>query len=375
MTPSRPIVRRPSRSPIVALTIAALAACSHSEPFTAPDSDSDTPFVDSEPARLTYADGGETEPAWLPDGRAFVYTYDRAGALEGDRCLTTMTATGGTIEREFCNDTPRDDLLTDVYASPSISTDSTLAFFYSGTEGAGGSADRGLFVAPYQDPGAKTLIRGVPFTGPTGTFYSGIGSISWLGQERIAFIGLADETIIPCPGCDPQAVRYGRDALVISPADPGSLAVIPDMAFPTSLAAGETADVVYYTLAGDSRIYRRILSSGATSTVYDFGGVGLVRDVHYAAGRVAAIVGGPVSVFSGPPFPGPIQTTAPGLLFLVDVTDGTARLIAGQLPAYDGDPTAILYQNPAISPDGIVLVVEADGFTSPGGNLWRFRLQ
>jgi hypothetical protein len=343
-----------------------LAACSHSEPFTGPDTDTDVPFADAEPARLTYADGAETEPAWLPDGSAFVYSFDRLGTSEGDRCLTTMPATGGTIEREFCNPTADDEFLADVYATPSVFSDSTLAFFYSAAVGLGVPGVQGLYVAPYQDPGAKRAVRTLPFTGPSGTLYASIGSVTWVGPDRVGFIGIAQATVQLCPTCDAFVVAYGRDLLVIVPSDPTSVVRVPGVDFPTSLTSGETADIIYYTLAADTRIYRRVLSTGATTVVYDFTTAGIVRDLHYSAGQLAAIVGGQVAVFNEPV--GPLQQSGAGLLYVVTVATATAQLVAGS-------PFTALYQNPAIAPDGSSIVAEGYGPASPGGNLWLFRSQ
>ena len=361
----RPIVRHLSRFPISAIT-AALAACSHSEPFTAPDSDTDVPFAEAEPVRLTYADGAETEPAWLPDGSTFVYSYDRLGTSEGDRCLTTMRATGGTIVREVCNATPQDEFIADIFAMPSFLPDSSLAFLYTSNVGLGPSPVVGVFASTYQDPETKRLVRSVPFTGPNGVFNVDVASVRWLGPDRIGMIGITEEGIAPCPTCDLETFRLERDLLLVAPSDPTSIVVVPGVTFPTSITAGESSDIVYYTRAGDTRVYRRILSSGATTTIFDFGSEGIVRDIHFAGGRIAAIVGGTVSVIN---FPfGPVQTAGPGRLFIVDVATETAQFVAGV-------PFGNLYRHPALSPDGTGLVAEGYGPTSPGGNLWLFRSQ
>src|SRR5437879_277497 len=70
-----------------------------------------------------------------------------------------------------------------------------------------------------------------------------------------------------------------------------SLAVIPGTRFASSVAAGESADIIYYTLGGDSRVYRRVLSSGSVSVAHDFGG-GIARDVQVVGSRLIAVVGG-----------------------------------------------------------------------------------
>ena len=52
---------------------------------------------------------------------------------------------------------------------------------------------------------------------------------------------------------------------------------------------------IYYTLGGDTRVYRRVLASGDVSVVHDFGAAGITRDVHAAGNRLTAIVGGRTS--------------------------------------------------------------------------------
>ena len=72
--------------------------------------------------------------------------------------------------------------------------------------------------------------------------------------------------------------------------------VLPGTDFASGVSPGPTSDEVYYTLNGDTRVYRRVLSTGDQSVVHDFGAAGIARDVHVAGGRLTAVVGGRVNV-------------------------------------------------------------------------------
>jgi hypothetical protein len=108
-----------------------------------------------------------------------------------------------------------------------------------------------------------------------------------------------------------------------------------------------STDEIYYTLGGDSRVFRRVLSSGEISIVHDFGSAGIARDVHVAGGRLTAIVGGRVA-FSGDPGLGPTQWDSAGIVHVVDLSSGADV-------ALDGPG---LFRRPALAPAGDRLVAE-----------------
>jgi hypothetical protein len=175
-----------------------------------------------------------------------------------------------------------------------------------------------------------------------------VRQLRWQNASRLVFLASQVLYRVPCQFCQYDTIVSGLDVgvLDLSPAG-ASVSVLPGTDLATGVSPGPSEDEVYFTLAGDSRVYRRLLSSGATDVVYDFGAAGVARDVHVAAGRVAAVVGGRVA-FSIDPDLGPTQWDSGGILHVV-------TLASGADVALDGPG---LFRRPALSPDGTRLVAE-----------------
>jgi hypothetical protein len=121
---------------------------------------------------------------------------------------------------------------------------------------------------------------------------------------------------------------------------------------------------VYYTLAGDSRVYRQLLSTGAVVQVHDFGPAGIARDVHVVGTQLTAVVGGRVH-FMDDPTRGPTQWDSGGVVHVVDLNDGSEVIL-------DSPPQPSLFRRPRLSPSGTAIVVEAYPVSltpGPGGTL------
>lgn len=362
------------------LLIPLAAACGHSEPFTAPDTELDQPRIPGNPAQLTYALGHETSPAWTPDGASIVYSFevtDRPGSPESDRCLAVIPAGGGTVTREICNRSAFEADSSETFDWPALNAVGDLAYVRSTRPGTINDNRFGsLLVAPYINPAASTELRSFPFQGAD-AFYVELGSLRWLTDDQLVFIAMAEAVVDPClpfASCE-QLVRYGRNVHRLVASNPGTGTPVPGTGLATSVAAGENADVIYFTLADDSRVYRQALSTGASTVAHDFGGP-IARDVHYAAGRLAAIVGGRVTVFDADV--GPVQVfDSGGLLMVVDVATGTA--VEAAVPG-------VWFRRPAFSPDGTRLAAQGHALiitpvpnppptvdtTYGNGNIWLF---
>lgn len=209
-----------------------------------------------------------------------------------------------------------------------------------------------LVYGPLETPGSFSTVRTIPFQAGNGFFYSGAADLAWLAEDRMAFLGLTDTSVLPCPGvpgCLFISIRSGHDVLLADiSGDNVSVTPVSGTTWATSVAAAPGEDQIYFTLAGSTRVFQKGLPDGAASTVYDFGATGIVRDVQAAAGQLVAIVGGVVRVFDDGG--NPIQQDSGGRLFLLDVAAGTAR----ELPK-----PATIFRNPAIAPDGSSVVAEA----------------
>ena len=335
--------RRPTArmAALSSLLVSLTAACGHSDAFTTPDSRSDGPFADATPIRLTYATTADLDPAWIPGGAALAYSYQRPESREGDWCVGFLPVGGGAIAREVCARGLLEADSVTTLEMVAIAPAGDLAYVRSSRPAfSGQGGERALVAATVENPLATQVLRTLPFTG-TGGMYVAIGRPAWIGPGQLAFPGFVQAVVEPCPGCDPSLITYPRNLFRLATANPGVVEVIPGTDFATSVSAGESPDVIYYTIANDSRIHRRVLSTGATETAYDFGAEGIARDVHYSNGRIAAIVGGVVSVI--PAVEGPLQSNGPGKLFIIDAGTGVS------MP----DPRDnFMYMSPALSESG-----------------------
>lgn len=339
------------------LPLLLLAACGHSEPFDVPSDGLDGPLIPGNPVRLTYADLGATAPTWTPDGTSVVYSYVRRGGgptVSSERCIGILPATGGTITREICSRSVFFTQAGDSFDWPAVSPDSQLAFHHVGQPAGASAAVDALLLAPLSDPTAIRPLRSFPFQGPD-AFYVGLSSLRWLGASRLAFVGTAEEIYEPCPppgACDPVLVPYGRNIMQIDPSAPGAVSVVPGTLFATSVSAGTSADEIYFTLAGDSRVLRELLSTGEIGVVHDFAPEGIARDVHYADGNLVVVVAGHVRVLSDDI--GPLQIDDQGgLLRVVNLGSGAVTDPAA--------PSQMWFRHPTLSPGGAAIA--AEGFS------------
>ena len=346
------------RASCIPLTIAlgALAACEHTAPFRPDEGGTGGPLIPGSITQLTYSPGQDVIPAWLPGGSGFVFTAERRDRADQDRCLAFMPDGGGTISRYACSTSAADDTI-NVFDEAAMLGDS-IAYVRAGTERflPGLGPDRqALVVAPIADPNAARVIQQIPFTTSWGATYDAISHVAWLGPGggRLAFIG--EHVTYPrgCSSCIPDTVRVGIGLVI---ADVAGAAVVltrmPDGDSASSLAGSVNGDTVYFTKNGDTRVFRRTLSTAQTDTLLDFV-VGVARDLTVSSGKLAAIVGGSVGSATTP--------DGGGALFLV--SGGTPSLI----------DAARLYRRPALAPSGNRLVVSAWS-GAPNGDLWLFQL-
>ena len=344
---------------VIGLT-AVLAACGHSEPFRPEEGGLGGPLNPGSIAQITFSPGQDLVPAWLPDGNVLVFTAERRDRADHDRCLAFMPAAGGTISRYACGTVAADDSINVYDEAAILGGGDSVAYVRASTErflqGLGPDRQE-LVIAPLADPTAVRVLQRVPFTTSWGATYDAISHVAWLGAGRLVFVGERVTYPRPCPICAPDTVRIGLEVAIADIAGAGPVFTrMPDGDSASSLAAAMNGDTVYFTKTGDSRVYRRTLSTSQTDTLMDFVAAGVARDLSVAAGRLAAVVGG---------VPGSAaQPDRGGFLFLV----------TGAIVAQIGD-TTLLYSRPALSPDGKRLVVGAwNGAFPRNADLWLFQL-
>jgi hypothetical protein len=208
-----------------------------------------------------------------------------------------------------------------------------------------------LVYGPLNDPAHFATVRTFPFQSGS-TFYTSAQSLTWLGETRLALLGTLD-TSIQCadpPVCNINLlIRSGRDILLADlTGGTASISAVPGTSWATSVARGSSDDEIFYTVAGSSQVFRLSLSGGSPELAHDFLARGIARDVSVAGNRLAAVVGGAVTVYDDGAGD-PIQQDGAGHLVIVDLVSGTEQELT---------PPLTLVRHPTLAPDGSSIVAE-----------------
>ncbi len=347
--PQRASVISAARAASAALLCALGAfACNHTEPFVSPPNDTDQPFDPTPPVRLTMNRGGDRAPTWLPDGSGILYGAQEARA-DSDYCLALLPPSGGR-QRELWCDIPGGADLTDAVESSAAAPDGRLALV-AASSSIGGNVPSfmAIALAPALDPTEAQTVRTFPYTPEGGTIHRRIGPLRWLGENRLVYLGLTVVIRSPCERCQLDTISTGLAATLFDVSQPGSIpSVIPGTDFASGVTPAPGGDAVFYTLGGDTRVFRRVLATGEVTTVHDFGAAGIARDIHAVDNRLVAVVGGRVA-FGIDLELGPTQWDSGGVVHVVNLDTGIDLAL---------DDAARLYRRPALSPAGDQVVVE-----------------
>ncbi|HEU4680198.1 MAG TPA: hypothetical protein VFS51_00550 [Gemmatimonadales bacterium] len=337
------------RKLLVPLLMLLLVGCGHTEPFGSPSPGTDQPFDPTPPVRLTLNLGPDRGAAWLPDGSGILYSGQQLGRSDQDVCLALLPPGGGRQLQATCDLTAEGRNLRDALESPAPAVDGRLAFVTAHSEPRAVSPDeQGIVLASVADPRDYRVLRPMPYTIPVERLHSGASQLRWWGENRLLYLAERVMYIRPCSSCPPDTLRSGMDATWLSTEDVGATPQrIPGTEYASGVSPGSNENEVYYTMGGDSRVFRRNLSDGAVSVVHDFGTAGIARDVHVVGNRMVAVVGGRVA-FGTTPITGQVQWDSGGMLRVVDLQAGTDV-------ALDGPG---LFRRPQISPSGSAVVVE-----------------
>jgi hypothetical protein len=131
-----------------------------------------------------------------------------------------------------------------------------------------------------------------------------------------------------------------------------ALSVLSGTDYASSVSLSDEPGVVYYTLGGDSRVFRRALESGDVTAVHDFGAGNIVRDVQVRGTSLVAVVGRSV-LYRFEDAHGYVQRDEGGDLAFVDLSSGGTVFFSTD---------TVLFRHPMISPDGSRVVVEVQPF-------------
>jgi len=351
--------------PRLAVLLLSLLGCEHAAPFGAESYGSNHPFQAGSPHRLTYNPGQDRAPAWLPDESGIVYSFERTDRPDRDRCLGILPPEGGQRISTICDVVPAADDSTDVFTEPATDAAGRLVYFTtSSLIRALTPASAALLLSSRAGPPTVRTLVTFPYYASDTAPRHGAAQLRWLGTDALVYVAERIGYEGHCKGCPLDSVRTGVaiDRLDLNQTPP-HVDVLPGTRFASSVAVGATSDVIYYTLGGDSRVFRRILSLGTDSTVFDFGGSGIARDVQVIGSRLVAVVGGNVSFGFDPTLGYTVQRDSGGPVHVVDLSTGADSILTPGSPAW---------RHPALSPSGKRLVVEA--YANGTSDLWEFDL-
>ncbi len=351
------------RGAATACGFAALAGCGHDAPYTFAVEPSSGPFQAGQMARLTFNLGDDLDPAWLPDGSAFLYTSERTDRIDHDRCFALMAATGGTVLRRICNTAPAADDSLDVFGYASPGPAGRLAFVYTTFDlrRLTPYRSRDLVVGTLDSPLTRTdRLYDFPYKAPGGFPHYGASHIRWLSPTSFVYTGITDHYPEPCKDCRPDALTPIQLVVVDFSAGPVTRP-LPNTIYASSVVSPDP-DTVLYTVLGDSRVYRQSISTGMTDVAFDFGFGVIARDIDLRGDRLVAVVGGDVNLVLLPGL-GYVQYDDGGEVHVVSRLAGTDSVVNR------GGP---LLRHLALSPDGRVLLAESN--VGGSWDIWRVEL-
>jgi hypothetical protein len=338
------------------------AGCTHDGPFVPGVYSPGVPLGAGALFRLTYNAGADLAPSWLPDGSGFFYTTERYDRPDRDRCLALLPAVGGTIAREICNRVPAAADSVDAFGAAAVAPDGRLAYVR-----ASAPLDVGrplaprfyeMVVATLAEPHRVTVLQSFPHVGPSGRGHDGVAQLRWLSDSVLVYVGQRVAYVPPCFRCPPDTVPSGLELVRLDfggPVPVRSMLPGSDQASSVAVAGGDT---VWFTVNGDSRVFRLVLSTDSLAVVHDFGSGGIARDVQVAGNTLLAVVGGNVS-FTNDPSVGLLQRDGGGTIVAVDLSTGTETLVT---------PVGFLFRRIALDPNGTRLVAEL--VTGATTDLW-----
>lgn len=350
----------PARGLLVAaaswLLGAGAAGCGHTAVGRFDPGERDSAFVVAEPLRLTYSGGLDRTPSWstAPDRILFAFYHSTTSRGLPKGCVGDLPASGGSRGWELCDTDARRSDTSTINLWPALRADGAVALVRQRWPIFGLSPYYSdLAIRPADPNRVPVTFLPIPY------FFNarsqqGVAFPQWLDATRLVWLG---EGVIRS---SLDNVESGYEILIGDPAlgYPAGLTVVPGTNYASSVARGGNSDTLYYTLGGDSLVYRRTLSTGAVDTVYDFGALGIARDVQVKQGRLTAVVGGAVSWVAHTTL-GMAQYDNGGPIYAVDLPTGPPVLVT---------PPDSLYRHPVLAPDARHVVAERSG------DLWRIAL-
>jgi hypothetical protein len=345
---------------IAAITL--VAGCAHGEALDFRNQPESGPFDPGPPVVLTLNLLEDQYPSWLPDGSGILYSYIPDPTGSRDRCLGLLPAGGGQITETMCYRRDNADDSTDVIVQATARTSHEIAWLEQHNLRSRRVPDYGgIVIGTLVDGAPTTRVVSLPYVAASGSIHATVTDLRWLSAQQLAYIGNDIIVRAPCIGCRPDTVVVAKEVMLVN-RQGGPPQILSGSEQTTSIWPTADSTGLYYTLGGDSRVYRRSLAGGAPAVIHDFGSAGIARDISVVGNRLAAIVGGNVSYGSEPLIP-LRQIDSGGTLVTVDLDSGAeqVRSILGTC-----------FRRAVLSPTAATVVVEAVDERSPNPDLLLF---
>lgn len=338
-----------------ALVLPMLWSCGHSDAMRDVPPGATEPLDPRPPVQLTYSPAVDGEARMLADS-SVIYSFTTTDALQRDRCLGVLRISGGTRLDEHCARGPNAEDSTQVYRLPvPLSGDSLAWFRASRPIGTDFDREAAVVVGSRAEPAGFRVQRSFPTTSTAGQIHLEPAALSVVGGGQLAYVGMRFYQNCGPTACDPILYFSGREIALLDLAEPGAPPVaVPGTNYASSVTAGPSAGEIAYTLAGDSRVYLRT-TSGTLSVLHDFNGR-IARDVHIAAGHLAAVVGGSVFAFVN------------HLGDTIQVDDGGTLVVVNLATHAEWEADGPPVRRPVLTPTARGVIVEI------GNNLYRYDL-
>jgi hypothetical protein len=338
------------------LATLAVMACSHSTPFQPGGDAPDGPRDGSLPRQMTFSTDPDLSPAEAGSGDGWLYAYTQRTGATINRCIAGLPLDGGSRTRSYCDVTLGRAGVNSAVTWPAELSDGKLAYFRARGVGFGGAQlTAALVLGSFASRDSGRILRSMPYSA-TPVPVRSLTHLAWLDSHTLIFVatqvwyrGFGMQAQIDTLEGGLQIERFDVDQ---PPAAPD---ILPGTGLASSVDPTPDGNGFYFTLAGDSRVYHRHLTSGATDIVHDFGAAGIARDVRVADSVLYAIVGGNVQVIVNDTV-GTLQEDHGGALMRVDLRTGTSTTlpISGlplRYPSLDAGNHRILVETGSPSPD------------------------
>ena len=300
-----------------------VVACEHAQPFAVPYVEPNVPHDSAYPRRLTFNTASDVAPAWLPDGSGVIYSF-QIPQPDSEQCLGILPAEGGHLIWSACPFVP--PLATDstrVLTQPAVGPAGALVYLREHKLlSEQGFTFKDLVVATLGNPVPGRVVLSLAYWAPDSLLHIAVSDVQWLNAQTLVWVAVVDTNAGP-PPVPSEIVRFDMSTA------PARMTVLGGTGGASSLAV-DSGGALYYTLRGDSHVYRYI-AGALPDTVYNFGPTGAPVDVQVRGNVLVAEVN--------------------AALFRVNLESKSIVSIA--------TPDSMSVSSPVLSPSGTRVVVQA----------------